>query len=176
MFNKLSNLGSDIQASRRLWTMCLRCMILMSERIEFMFTLTNDGGVSGSLYMVNNSGFRRLKPSKNKFTWSDLIFFFPRTFLANSHNFRFRHCNRFKSEICRTVGRNKHYWSISQIFRIWFLSMFLDIWPNCVVARETFAWLASKPRFWCPSMQIIYKDFANGSHPSPFPPRFARLA
>ena len=42
--------------------------LLMSERIEFMFTLTNDGGVSGSLYMVNNSGFRRLKPAKNKFT------------------------------------------------------------------------------------------------------------
>ena len=68
MFNKLSNLGSDIKASRRLWTMCLRYMILMSERIEFMFTLTNDGGVSGSLYMVNNRGFRRLKPAKNKFT------------------------------------------------------------------------------------------------------------
>ena len=53
--------------------------------------------------------------------------------------------------------------------------MFLVIWPNCVAAQETFAWLASKPRFWCPSMQIIYKDFANGSHPSPFPPRFARF-
>ena len=41
--------------------MCLRCMILMSERIEFMFTLTNDGGVLGSLYMVNNSGFQEAK-------------------------------------------------------------------------------------------------------------------
>ena len=45
--------------------MCLRYLILMSERIEFMFTLTNDGGVSDRFYMVNNSGFRTLKLAKN---------------------------------------------------------------------------------------------------------------
>ena len=69
---------------------------------------------------TEHSGFKWLKPSKNKFTWCDFTKF-PKQVSANSLDFHFRSLHAFHIQNSTNCCRNKHNQSISRIFWIFWI-------------------------------------------------------